>query len=133
MNRCIVVADDDPTIVSLVKLRLELAQYDVVGTNDAVAAVAMVRARTPAAVILDVQMPGGGGLSALAKIKADPQLSGLPVMMLTGERNAETVMQAMDGGAADYMVKPFLPDALVQRVSRLVDRNSKPPAATWEL
>ena len=133
MNRCIVVADDDPTIVSLVKLRLELAQYDVVGTNDAVAAVAMVRARTPAAVILDVQMPGGGGLSALAKIKADPQLNGLPVMMLTGERNAETVMQAMDGGAADYMVKPFLPDALVQRVSRLVDRSSKAPAATWEL
>ena len=133
MNRCIVVADDDPTIVSLVKLRLELAQYDVVGTNDAVAAVAMVRARTPAAVILDVQMPGGGGLSALAKIKADPQLSGLPVMMLTGERNAETVMQAMDGGAGDYMVKPFLPDALVQRVSRLVDRSSKAPAATWEL
>jgi DNA-binding response OmpR family regulator len=133
MNRCIVVADDDPTIVSLVKLRLELAQYDVVGTNDAVAAVAMVRARTPAAVILDVQMPGGGGLSALAKIKADPQLSGLPVMMLTGERNTETVMQAMDGGADDYMVKPFLPDALVQRVSRLVDRSSKAPAATWEL
>ena len=133
MNRCIVVADDDPTIVSLVKLRLELAQYDVVGTNDAVAAVAMVRARTPAAVILDVQMPGGGGLSALAKIKADPQLSGLPVMMLTGERNAETVMLAMDGGAADYMVKPFLPDALLQRVSRLVDLNGKAPAATWEL
>jgi DNA-binding response OmpR family regulator len=133
MNRCIVVADDDPTIVSLVKLRLELAQYDVVGTNDAVAAVAMVRARTPAAVILDVQMPGGGGLSALAKIKADPQLSGLPVMMLTGERNAETVMLAMDGGADDYMVKPFLPDALAQRVSRLVDRSSKAPAATWEL
>lgn len=133
MNRCIVVADDDPTIVSLVKLRLELAQYDVVGTNDAVAAVAMVRARTPAAVILDVQMPGGGGLSALAKIKADPQLSGLPVMMLTGERNAETVMQAMDGGADDYMVKPFLPDALLQRVSRLIDRSSKAPAATWEL
>jgi len=84
-------------------------------------------------VILDVQMPGGGGLSALAKIKADPQLSGLPVMMLTGERNTETVMQAMDGGADDYMVKPFLPDALLQRVSRLIDRSSKAPAATWEL
>ena len=133
MNRCIVVADDDPTIVSLVKLRLELAQYDVVGTNDAVAAVAMVRARTPAAVILDVQMPGGGGLSVLAKIKSDPELSGLPVMMLTGERNAETVMQAMGNGADDYMVKPFNPDALAQRVSRLIDRGSKAPAATWEL
>jgi DNA-binding response OmpR family regulator len=133
MNRCVVVADDDPTVVSLVKLRLGLAQYDVVGTNDAVAAVAMVRAKMPAAVILDVQMPGGGGLSALGIIKSDPELGGLPVMMLTGERNAEIVMQAMDGGADDYMVKPFHPDVLAQRVSRLVDRGAKAPAATWEL
>ena len=149
MNRCIVVADDDPTIVSLVKLRLELAQYDVVGTNDAVAAVAMVRARTPAAVILDVQMPGGGGLSALAKIKADPQLSGLPVMMLTGERDTAMVMQAMGAGAGDYMVKPFQPDQLLERINRLVRSSamvwasapSNPPAnkvpagkvGVWEL
>jgi DNA-binding response OmpR family regulator len=133
MKRCIVIADDDPNVVSVVKLRLELAQYDVVCTNDAVAAMAMVRARTPVAVILDVQMPGGGGLAALAKIKSDPELNGLPVMMLTGERNAETVMLAMGGGADDYMVKPFKPDALAQRVSRLVDRGGKTPVATWEI
>jgi DNA-binding response OmpR family regulator len=133
MNRCIVVADDDPTIVNLVKLRLGMAQYDVVAADDAEAAIAMVRARVPAAVILDVQMPGGGGLSALAKIKSDPRLSGLPVMMLTGERSAETVMLAMGSGADDYMVKPFNPDTLVQRLSRLVDRGGKTPAATWEI
>ena len=134
MNRCVVIADDDPTVVNLVKLRLGMDQYDVVATNDAVAAIAMVRSRTPAAVILDVQMPGGGGLSALAKIKADPFLSGMPVMMLTGERNAETVMEAMGSGADDYMVKPFNPDVLAQRVSRLVERAAKVPAATtWEI
>ena len=133
MNRCVVVADDDPTIVNLVKLRLGMAQYDVVATDDAAAAIAMVRARMPAAVILDVQMPGGGGLSALAEIKSDPQLSGLPVMMLTGERGAETVMLAMGSGADDYMVKPFNPDTLVQRLSRLVDRGGKTPATTWKL
>lgn len=133
MNRCVVVADDDPTIVNLVKLRLGMAQYDVVATSDAAAAIAMVRARTPVAVILDIQMPGGGGLSALAEIKSDPKLSGLPVMMLTGERGAETVMQAMGSGADDYMVKPFNPDTLVQRLSRLVDRGGKTPATTWKL
>ena len=133
MNRCVVVADDDPNVIKLVQLRLGMAQYDVVATNDAIAAMAMVRARTPAAVILDVQMPGGGGLSVLAKIKSDPQLSGLPVMMLTGERNAETVMEAMSSGADDYMVKPFIPDVLAQRVTRLVDRGGKAPAATWEI
>ncbi len=133
MNRCIMIADDDPTVVSLLKLRLGLAQYDVVATNDAVAVMAMVRANTPAAVILDVQMPGGGGLSALAKIKSDPELNGVPVMMLTGERNAETVMQAMGNGADDYMVKPFHPDVLAQRVSRLIERSAKAPATTWEI
>jgi DNA-binding response OmpR family regulator len=133
MNRCVVIADDDPNVVSLVKLRLGLAQYDVMATNDAVAVMAMVRANTPAAVILDVQMPGGGGLSALAKIKSDPLLNGMPVMMLTGERGAETVMQAMGNGADDYMVKPFHPDVLAERVSRLIERSAKAPATTWEI
>ena len=87
----------------------------------------MVRTKSPAAVILDVQMPGGGGLSALSKIKSDPKTSKLPVMMLTGERDAETVMQAMDGGADDYMVKPFHPDMLLERLSRLVSKAKMPP------
>jgi DNA-binding response OmpR family regulator len=142
MQRCIVIADDDPTIITLVKLRLGMARYNVVSTNDAIAAMAMVRSSEPVAVILDVQMPGGGGLSALAKIKADPRMRNLPVMMLTGERNPETVMQAMNGGAADYMVKPFNPDNLLERVSRLVKSSAMVwaappiavlPSATWEL
>ena len=125
MQGCIVVADDDPVIIDLVKLRLGPAHYDVVAVQDAAAVQAMVRAKRPVLVILDVQMPGGGGLSALSKIKADPQTSAVPVMMLTGERNPETVLLAMEGGADDYLVKPFNPDALLQRVSRLVDKNSQ--------
>jgi DNA-binding response OmpR family regulator len=134
MQRCIVVADDDPTVVSLVKMRLGMAHYTVVTAGDGDQALAMVQTREPVAVILDVQMPGGGGLSVLSRIKADPKTSGLPVMMLTGERNAETVMQAMDAGADDYMVKPFMPDLLLERVSRLVNKATKAQAApTWEL
>ncbi len=143
MQRCVVIADDDPTIISLVKLRLGMARYNVMATGDAVAALAMVRAQEPVAVILDVQMPGGGGLSALSKIKNDPAMSKLPVMMLTGERSAETVMQAMTGGADDYMVKPFDPDTLLERLSRLVKSSAMvwgapvavaaAPTATWEL
>ena len=138
MERCIVIADDDPIITSLVSLRLGLARYNVVTTNDAVAAVAMVRAKTPAAVILDIKMPGGGGMAALAKIKSDPELKHLPVMMLTGERTTETVMEAMTGGANDYMVKPFDPDTLLERVTRLVKAGAtswrqSAPAAVWEI
>ena len=125
MPGCIVVADDDPTIINLVTLRLGMAHYEVVAAHDAVAALAMVRARRPDLVILDVQMPGGGGLSALSQIKTDPETSGVPVMMMTGERNAEKVLQAMEGGADDYLVKPFNPDVLLQRVSRLAGKSNK--------
>jgi DNA-binding response OmpR family regulator len=140
VQRCIVIADDDPTIIKLVQLRLGMARYNVVATNDAIAAMAMVRSSEPLAVILDVQMPGGGGLSALGKIKSDPQMKKLPVMMLTGERNAETVLEAMTGGADDYMVKPFNPDTLLERLSRLIKSSTMvwgepAPASntTWEL
>ena len=72
MQRCIVIADDDPNIINLVKLRLGMARYNVVSANNAATAVEMVHAKEPVAVILDVQMPGGGGLSALSKIKSKP-------------------------------------------------------------
>ncbi len=134
VQHCIVVADDDPTILELVTLLLGTAHYNVIATTDAVAAMAMVRTKDPVAVILDVQMPGGGGLSALSKIKSDPKTSKLPVMMLTGERDAVTVMQAMDGGADDYMLKPFNPDTLVERISRMVSKSENATApAVWEI
>ena len=134
MQRCIVIADDDPIIIDLLKMRLSMAQYHVIATHDAATALEMVRANKPVAVILDVQMPGGGGLSALSKIKTDPRTGSVPVMILTGERSAETVLQAMDGGADDYMVKPFHPDLLLERVSRLINKAGKTPApAVWEL
>jgi DNA-binding response OmpR family regulator len=132
MQRCIVVADDDPSVLRVVKQRLGMAQFTVAAAEDSGKALAMIQTRDPVAVILDVQMPGGGGLSVLSKLKADPKTKDLPVMMLTGERNAETVLQAMDAGADDYMVKPFLPDALLERVARLVNKAGK-AAPTWEL
>jgi DNA-binding response OmpR family regulator len=68
----------------------------------------------------------------LSKIKSDPKTSKLPVMMLTGERDTITVMRAMDGGADDYMLKPFNPDVLLERLSRLVSKAEN-ATAVWEL
>jgi DNA-binding response OmpR family regulator len=127
MKRRIVIADDDPTIISLVSLRLGLARFEVVSAANGLEALALIRSVEPVAAILDVRMPGGDGLSALDAIKADPALSNLPVMMLSGERDSDTVMNAMGAGASDYMVKPFNPDRLLERVNRLV----KSSAMVW--
>jgi DNA-binding response OmpR family regulator len=134
MKRCIVIADDDPIIVDLVKVRLGMARFRVVCTRDAATAMEMVRSEQPVAVILDVQVPGSGP-AALAKIKANPETAQLPVLMLTGERNPET---AMKGGANDAMVKPFDADALLERVARLVKLSTMTwdkslPAPVWDV
>ena len=120
MKRRIVVADDDPAIVSLVLLRLEAANFEVFAAPDGSEALAQIRHHRPHAAILDVQMPVIGGLAALEVIKADSAIAAIPVMMLTGERNPEIVMQALGAGAADYMVKPFDPDMLVERLNRMI-------------
>ncbi len=134
MKRCIVIADDDPIIVDLVKMRLGMARFRVVCTRDTATAMELVHSEQPVAVILDVQVPGSGP-AALAKIKANPETAQLPVLMLTGERNPET---AMKGGANDTMVKPFDTDALLERVSRLIKLSTMTwdkslPAPVWDV
>jgi DNA-binding response OmpR family regulator len=142
MRRRIVIADDDPLIISLVTLRLEMADYEVLPAKNGEEAVALIRKCEPVAAILDMQMPRKTGLDVLEAIKSDARTSNLPVMMLTGERDTGMVMQAMGAGAGDYMVKPFQPDRLLERVNRLVRSSamvwSKPAPSgknksVWEL
>ena len=141
MKRRIVIADDDPIILSLVSLRLEIADYEVLSAKNGEEALALIRQSEPVAAILDMQMPLKTGIAVLDAIKSDPRTDKLPVMMLTGERDTAQVMQAMGAGAGDYLVKPFHPDRLLERVNRMVRSSAmvwtKPASAvtapTWEL
>jgi DNA-binding response OmpR family regulator len=134
MKRSIVVADDDPIIISLVSLRLEMGGYDVLAAKNGDEALALIRKSQPVAAILDLQMPRKSGIDVLDAIKSDPITDKLPVMMLTGERDTDMVMRAMGAGAGDYMVKPFQPDRLLERMNRLVQASARAKAApVWEL
>jgi two-component system alkaline phosphatase synthesis response regulator PhoP len=138
MKRRIVIADDDPTIISLVSLRLGLARFEVLSAANGREVLDLIRKNEPLAAILDVRMPECDGLSALDTIKSDPVISNLPVLMLTGERDSQTVMSAMGAGASDYMVKPFNPDRLLERVNRMIKSSAMVwspamPAVVWEL
>jgi DNA-binding response OmpR family regulator len=136
MKRRIVIADDDSIIISLVSLRLGLANFEVLCAADGQAALALIRKSEPVAAILDMQMPGKTGIDVLGELKADPLTNKLPVMMLTGERDPEIVMRAVGAGAGDYMVKPFDPDHLLERVNRLVRSSAMswtPSPSVWEL
>jgi DNA-binding response OmpR family regulator len=136
MKRRIVIADDDPIIISLVSLRLEMANYEVLAATNGKDALALIRKSRPLAAILDIDMPGKSGIDVLDAIKADPVTDKLPVLMLTGERDTDMVMRAMGAGAGDYMVKPFQPDRLLERMNRLVQSSAMTwakPDPVWEL
>lgn len=119
----IYVADDDPSILELVSIILTRGGFDVIGydTADALmAALAALAARAPAAVLLDVRIPGRSGLDALKAIKDDPATAGIPVLMLTGDGRLDRIVQAMQLGAAGYVMKPFDGAQLVERVESLL-------------
>ena len=104
-DKLVFVADDDPTLSALVGRWLELAGYEVSLFPTGEACFSALFEDDPAAVLLDLELPGQNGLEILDQIRAHhPHL---PVVMLTGDHNVENVVRAMRSGAFDYLTKPL--------------------------
>jgi DNA-binding response OmpR family regulator len=117
----ILVADDDPDILELVKLRLEIGGHRVLAARDGQEAMDLVRLHMPALCILDVQMPRMTGFDVLHDIRADDSLRGIPVILLTASVQDQDVIKGLESGADDYLRKPFTPVDLQTRVAALLN------------
>ena len=93
----IVVADDDADIRDLVVFKLRQAGHDVVAVEDGAAAVAACQASAPDLVVLDVMMPGMGGLDATRALRLDPRLARVPVILLTARAQESDIEQGFGG------------------------------------
>lgn len=82
----------------------------------------MAAAQPPALFILDLMMPIQDGFSTLLKLKEQPALAGIPVIVLSAKSDEEEVVRCLNAGAADYVVKPFSPEELAVRVGRLLKK-----------
>ena len=120
----VVIADDDPITLELVAFRLEADGHECVAVADGAGALAAVRERVPALVILDVNMPGMSGFDVCRRLRDEPDLGRLPIIMLTASVQSGDVTQGFGSGADDYLVKPFNPRELSERVRALLDRAS---------
>jgi two-component system, OmpR family, response regulator MtrA len=119
----IVVADDDADIRDLVVFKLEQSGHEVVAVGDGAAAVEACRDAVPDLVVLDLMMPGMGGLDACRALRADAALTRVPVILLTARAQESDIEQGFDAGADDYVVKPFSPRELASRVSAMLSRS----------
>jgi two-component system response regulator MtrA len=118
----ILVADDDGDIRELVVFKLAQAGHDVLAADDGIAALDQIRAERPELVILDVMMPGLSGVDVTRELRADAELAGTRVILLTARAQEGDVQAGFSVGADDYVVKPFSPRELMSRVSAVLAR-----------
>lgn len=120
----VLVCDDDPLLVELMEMRLGAKGYAVVTATDGIEALQIAQVAHPALIVLDAMMPRADGFEVLSRLKADPALSTIPVMMLTARKAEKDIVSALDKGAEDYLIKPFIPDELIARIGRLLKRRN---------
>jgi DNA-binding response OmpR family regulator len=116
----ILVVDDDPKILQLVRMYLEREGLAVITAGDGMAAVSAIRERAPRLMILDVMLPTLDGFAVLRAARAD---SDLPVLMLSARGSTADRVSGIGSGADDYLPKPFSPAELVVRVKALLRRT----------
>ena len=116
----ILVVDDDPAIVSLIKRGLTFEGYAVEIASNGVEALTKARDLEPDLIVLDVMMPGIDGIEVSHQIR---QVSDVPILMVTAKGTVADRIAGLDSGADDYLVKPFAVDELLARVRALLRRH----------
>ncbi len=115
----VLVVDDDPRILSMMRRVLQLDGYDVALADDGDAALDAMRRDGADVVILDLMLPGRDGFEVCRTIR---QESAVPILMLTARDEGSDKVTGLDCGADDYVVKPFNPDELLARLRALLRR-----------
>jgi CheY-like chemotaxis protein len=121
LQRTVLIADDESSIRLLVHATIESDDYTVVEASDGAQAWALAQQLKPSLVLLDVQMPGQSGLEVLRSIKADPNLKGTRVILLTSKAQERDIEVGLIAGADFYLTKPFSPLDLLTRVEEALE------------
>ena len=131
MSEKILVIDDDPFLLQLIKTGLETSGYQVVTAAAGKEGLKSVDETKPHLVILDIMLPDMSGWEVCHQIR---KFSVVPIIMLTALGSQADIVRGLQAGADDYLVKPFLRDELLARVSAVIRRaNMPPPTSTAPL
>lgn len=130
MKPLILIAEDEPAQMELLRYNMESADFRTVVATDGASALALVEEETPDLVVLDWMLPEMSGIEVCRRIRGRPESRSLPVIMLTARGEENDRVRGLETGADDYLVKPFSQAELIARIRALLRRSR--PALTDE-
>lgn len=125
----VLTVDDSKTIRMIVKKAFKPYECEISEAEDGQKGLESAKNEKPELIVLDITMPVMSGTEMLAKLKSDPDLKDVPVIMLTAESGKENVLEIVKMGVTDYMVKPFKGQQLIDRVTKILTLEEKAAAA----
>jgi two-component system alkaline phosphatase synthesis response regulator PhoP len=120
-SKILIVDDEIDTILPL-KMSLEVENYLVLGASNGFEALELAKTNIPDLIVLDIMMPGMDGYEVCARLKKDPVMKNIPVIMLTAKDAVREKVKGLDIGADDYVTKPFNLNELKARIKSVIRR-----------
>ncbi|MDQ6803000.1 MAG: response regulator [Acidobacteriota bacterium] len=124
MSKRILIVEDDAAMRQVLHLRLKMLQYDTVPVADAVSAMFEARKQAPDLILLDLGLPGGGGLNLMQRLQTIPRLAVIPVIVLSARERTAMEQPVLDAGAQAFFQKPADPEALMKKIRELLGETS---------
>ncbi len=121
----ILIAEDEPDIRELVAFTLRFAGHEVTPTSNGEEALQQASVVIPDLILMDVRMPKMTGYDACRAMKADPSLKDIPVVFISAKGQDSEIQTGLDAGAEEYLLKPFAPDQLTERVKAILSKFGK--------
>ena len=119
----VLIVDDEPFNVDYLEQELEELGYDTISASNGQEALDKIQAESPDLVLLDIMMPVMDGFAVLARLKADPTLRNIPVIVISAMNDLQSVVKGIEQGAEDYLSKPFEPVLLHARISSSLEKK----------
>lgn len=121
----ILLIEDEEDIAALIKLQAEVTGYKLHVEVDGINGYRAIEREKPDLVILDIMLPGQNGFDVCRKMKANPELRNIPVIILTAKREELDMVLGLELGADDYVAKPFSPKVLFSRIKAVLRRSKE--------
>ncbi len=120
----ILIVEDEPAMVELLRYNLESEGFDVVSAHDGEEGLLALEEEQPDLLLLDWMLPGVSGIEICRRVRRDAKQAGLPVIMITARGEEQDRVRGLDVGADDYVSKPFSPAELLARIRALLRRRN---------